>query len=81
MRFVYPRTREREVAWKLSAMILLGSLVLSPFFMLIFEPKYLWSFQDVRFPYVLSLPPLLPSHPHFMANLYFAVSLGLLSNS
>jgi hypothetical protein len=46
MRFVYPRTREREVAWKLGAVVLAGSLVLSPFTMLIFQ-EY-WSFQEVR---------------------------------
>ncbi|KAK3309981.1 ER lumen protein retaining receptor-domain-containing protein [Chaetomium strumarium] len=46
MRFIYPRTREREVAWKLSAVILAGCLVLSPFVMLIFENKAYWSFQE-----------------------------------
>ncbi|KAL2023234.1 hypothetical protein VTK56DRAFT_3357 [Thermocarpiscus australiensis] len=46
MRFVYPRTREREVAWKLSAAILVGCLLLSPFVMLIFDPSELWSFQE-----------------------------------
>ncbi|KAL2125100.1 hypothetical protein VTJ04DRAFT_1465 [Mycothermus thermophilus] len=46
MRFVYPRTREREIAWKMSAMILAGSLVLSPFVMLIFDPKDWWGFQE-----------------------------------
>ncbi|KAK4132420.1 hypothetical protein BT67DRAFT_89386 [Trichocladium antarcticum] len=44
MRFVYPRTREREVAWKLSAVVLAGCLVLSPFVMLIFDER--WSFQE-----------------------------------
>ncbi|KAK4034151.1 ER lumen protein retaining receptor-domain-containing protein [Parachaetomium inaequale] len=46
MRFVYPRTREREVAWKLSALILAGCLILSPFVMLIFDPSDWWSFQE-----------------------------------
>ncbi|KAL2158060.1 hypothetical protein VTH06DRAFT_4870 [Thermothelomyces fergusii] len=46
MRFVYPRTREREVAWKLSALILTGSLFLSPFVMLIFEPSRMWGFRE-----------------------------------
>ncbi|KAK4105589.1 hypothetical protein N658DRAFT_513004 [Parathielavia hyrcaniae] len=46
MRFVYPRTREREVAWKLSALILLGVTVLSPFIMMIFEESHHWSFQE-----------------------------------
>ncbi|KAI0397450.1 ER lumen protein retaining receptor-domain-containing protein [Xylariaceae sp. FL0594] len=44
MRYVFPRTREREIAWKLGAAILAGSLVLSPFVMLIFEGKRVWSF-------------------------------------
>ncbi|KAL1841616.1 hypothetical protein VTJ49DRAFT_6793 [Mycothermus thermophilus] len=46
MRFVYPRTREREIAWKMSALILAGSLVLSPFVMLIFDPKDWWGFRE-----------------------------------
>ncbi|KAK4240977.1 ER lumen protein retaining receptor-domain-containing protein [Achaetomium macrosporum] len=46
MRFIYPRTREREVAWKLSAVILAGCLILSPFVMIIFEGKSMWSFQE-----------------------------------
>ncbi|KAL2180475.1 ER lumen protein retaining receptor-domain-containing protein [Thermothelomyces heterothallicus CBS 202.75] len=46
MRFVYPRTREREVAWKLSALILTGSLFLSPFIMLIFDPSRMWGFRE-----------------------------------
>ncbi|KAJ4297248.1 hypothetical protein N0V88_004166 [Collariella sp. IMI 366227] len=48
MRYVYPRTREREVAWKLSALILVACLVLSPFVMLIFEPSNEWFFVEVR---------------------------------
>jgi hypothetical protein len=52
MRFVYPRTREREVAWKLSALILAACLFLSPFVMLIFDDwwsfrEYLWVFSQV----------------------------------
>ncbi|KAL2271272.1 hypothetical protein VTJ83DRAFT_643 [Remersonia thermophila] len=46
MRFVYPRTREREIAWKMSALILAGSLVLSPLVMLIFDPKDWWGFRE-----------------------------------
>ncbi|KAK4128692.1 hypothetical protein N657DRAFT_639183 [Parathielavia appendiculata] len=46
MRFVYPRTREREVAWKLSALILVGVTVLSPFIMMIFDESRHWSFQE-----------------------------------
>ncbi|KAI0007758.1 ER lumen protein retaining receptor-domain-containing protein [Xylariaceae sp. FL0662B] len=44
MRWMYPRTREREVAWKLGGVILVGSLLVSPFTMLIFESKARWSF-------------------------------------
>jgi hypothetical protein len=45
MRFVYPRTREKEIAWKMSAVILAGTLLLSPFVMMIFEDR--WWFVDV----------------------------------
>lgn len=48
MRWIYPRTREREVAWKLGAAALVGSLLLAPFVMLIFEGKDYWSFFTVR---------------------------------
>ncbi|KAJ3565642.1 hypothetical protein NPX13_g7433 [Xylaria arbuscula] len=44
MRWLFPRTREKEVAWKLGAAILAGSLILSPFVMLIFEGKEQWRF-------------------------------------
>lgn len=37
MRYRYPRTREQEVAWKLGAAVLGGSLLISPFAMLILE--------------------------------------------
>lgn len=47
MRWAYPRTREREIAWKLGAAVVAGSLLLSPFVMLIFEPKTYWSFRIV----------------------------------
>ncbi|EAQ93181.1 hypothetical protein CHGG_01416 [Chaetomium globosum CBS 148.51] len=52
IRFIYPRTREREVAWKLSAIILAACLFLSPFVMLIFDDwwsfqEYLWVFSQV----------------------------------
>ncbi|KAK3694586.1 ER lumen protein retaining receptor-domain-containing protein [Podospora appendiculata] len=46
MRFVYPRTREREIAWKMSAAVLAGCLVLSPFVMLIFRPSDEYSFRE-----------------------------------
>ncbi|CAK7208514.1 hypothetical protein SCUCBS95973_000128 [Sporothrix curviconia] len=44
MRWVYPRSRELELAWKMGGGILVGSLILSPFGMLIFISKYIWSF-------------------------------------
>ncbi|KAK4159152.1 ER lumen protein retaining receptor-domain-containing protein [Cladorrhinum sp. PSN259] len=47
MRFVYPRTREREKAWKMGAALLLGSLVISPFAMLIFKSKDEWAFTEM----------------------------------
>lgn len=46
MQWVYPRTREREVSWKLGAAAAGGSLAISPFAMLIFEKH--WSFSTVR---------------------------------
>ena len=47
MRWVYPRTREKELAWKMGALVLAGSLVLSPFAMMT-EPKQKWGFEFVR---------------------------------
>ncbi|KAK0748092.1 ER lumen protein retaining receptor-domain-containing protein [Apiosordaria backusii] len=46
MRFVYPRTREKEAAWKLAALVFFGSLILSPFIMLIFDKKEEWAFTE-----------------------------------
>jgi len=46
MRFVYPRTREKEIAWKMAAVILAGCLLLSPFVMLIFAEKAAWRFTE-----------------------------------
>lgn len=56
MRWAYPRTREREIAWKLGAAVVAGSLLLSPFMMLIFEPKAYWSFRIVSGSLLGSLP-------------------------
>lgn len=44
---VYARTREREKAWKLGAGCLVGSAVIGPLAMLIFEKKYQWTFIEV----------------------------------
>lgn len=46
MQWLYPRSREREIAWKLGALILVGSLALSPFMMMIFEKH--WGFLPVN---------------------------------
>jgi len=43
MQWIFPRTREREISWKVGAGVFAGSLLLSPFVMLIFENW--WSFQ------------------------------------
>lgn len=43
MRWQFARTREREIAWKLGAAALGGSLLISPFVMLVFEGKESWS--------------------------------------
>ncbi|KAI1459587.1 ER lumen protein retaining receptor-domain-containing protein [Annulohypoxylon moriforme] len=44
MRWLFPRTREREISWKLGAVVLMGSLFISPFTMLIFDKGDLWGF-------------------------------------
>lgn len=48
MQWVYPRSREREIAWKIGAVILGGALLLSPFTMMLFEKK--WGFLKVSPP-------------------------------
>ncbi|KAK6820583.1 ER lumen protein retaining receptor [Apiospora arundinis] len=60
MRWRYPRTREREIAWKLGAGVLGGSLVLSPFVMLIFDEKYRFSGWLNDFSLVLESVCVLP---------------------
>lgn len=45
MQWIYARSREREIAWKIGAIILGSSFALSPFVMMIFE-KY-WGFRTV----------------------------------
>ena len=44
---VFPRTREREKAWKFGGIILAGVLVATPFIGLIFRGKSI-SFMEVR---------------------------------
>lgn len=48
MQWMFPRTRERELAWKLGAACFFGSLLISPFSMLILQPGDEWSFFYVR---------------------------------
>lgn len=43
MQWVFPRTREKELSWKMGAACFFGSLVLSPFTMMIFQAKDEWS--------------------------------------
>lgn len=47
MQWVFPRSRERELSWKLGAIILGGAAALSPFVMLIFVDKKGWGFLKV----------------------------------
>ncbi|KAM0438664.1 hypothetical protein ACHAPT_001420 [Fusarium lateritium] len=52
MQWIYPRSREREIAWKIGAIILGGSFILSPFVMLIFESHkgfltWMWVFSQI----------------------------------
>ncbi|RYP92127.1 hypothetical protein DL770_001788 [Monosporascus sp. CRB-9-2] len=63
MRWMFPRTREREVAWKLGAAALGGSLLIAPFVMMIFEDTWnlftwAWDFS-VILESVCVLPQLL----------------------
>lgn len=77
MQWVFPRTREKELAWKLGAACFFGALLLSPFTMLVFQGKDEWSmfyvsyshspdacsalFTDPSAPVTVALEPLL--HP------------------
>lgn len=53
MRWLYPRTREKELAWKMGAGVLGASLLISPFAMLIFDKGnyslfyWLWDFSQI----------------------------------
>jgi hypothetical protein len=47
MQWMFPRSREREFAWKLGAIVLGGSLLLSPFSMLTMVKKDSWGFVRV----------------------------------
>ncbi|KAH6884512.1 ER lumen protein retaining receptor-domain-containing protein [Thelonectria olida] len=52
MQWVFARSREREIAWKIGAIILGGSFALSPFIMMIFERAWgfrtwMWVFSQI----------------------------------
>jgi hypothetical protein len=53
---VYARTREREKAWKLGALCLVGSAIGAPLVMMIFQRKVYWGLMEVRLPRWLSPP-------------------------
>lgn len=57
MQWMVPRTRERELSWKLGAACFFGSLLLSPFTMLMFQDKVEWSFYYVSQILICPLPP------------------------
>ena len=80
MRWVYPRSRELELAWKMGGAILVGSLILSPFGMLIFISKYIWSFTMVRLfpPLTLPAPPSSPLLGPYLLSLANVSLLGRL---
>ncbi|TAQ88859.1 hypothetical protein B7494_g2799 [Chlorociboria aeruginascens] len=56
---VYPRTREREKAWKLGGACLGGAMILSPFVMMIFEEKRRWSLMETFYTFSLILESVL----------------------
>lgn len=45
MQWLFPRSRERELSWKMGAGVLVTALALSPFMMMIFEKH--WGFRTV----------------------------------
>ena len=44
---VYARTREREKAWKLGALVMVGSIVGAPFMMMVSLDKSMWGLMEV----------------------------------
>jgi len=52
---VYARTRERERAWQFGAICLGGSAIGAPLVMLIFRPKFSWSFMEVLWTFSIIL--------------------------
>lgn len=49
MQWVFPRTRERELSWKMGAACFFGALLLAPFTMMTFQRKDAWSWSYVSF--------------------------------
>lgn len=84
MQWVFPRTREREISWKIGAAILGGSFILSPFVMLIFErhrsaSQWLWDFSTIL-ESVCVLPQLLllrQTTVPTVINSFYLLALGL----
>lgn len=84
MQWVFPRTREREISWKIGAAILAGSLLLSPFVMLIFEKwwsfsQWLWDFSEIL-EAVCVLPQLVllrQTSVPTVINSFYLITLGL----
>ncbi|PKS09855.1 hypothetical protein jhhlp_004478 [Lomentospora prolificans] len=84
MQWVFPRTREREISWKIGAAILGGSFILSPFVMLIFEKyrsfsQWFWDFSMIL-ESVCVLPQLLllrQTTVPTVINSFYLLALGL----
>lgn len=84
MQWAFPRTREREISWKIGAGILGGSLLLSPIVMLIFEKwwsfsQWLWDFSEIL-EAVCVLPQLVllrQTSVPTVINSFYLVTLGL----
>jgi hypothetical protein len=67
MQWVFPRTREKELAWKLGAACFFGALLLSPFTMLIFQGKDEWSMFYVSYSQSTDFPaPPTPNLQRFI---------------
>lgn len=63
MMWFFPRTREREKAWKLGTACLVGSLVVAPLAMLVFRwGEHKWRFTEVRKAGPLEAPVHSPSN-------------------
>jgi hypothetical protein len=79
MQWMFPRSREREFSWKLGAIVLGGSLVLSPFAMLILVSSDSWGFIRVRTP--CFVPPIPNQCACGILTNCIKVALGLLRDT